>query len=472
MLSERFPWGVERARRPWLLVVLCLAVAVALAYLIEGWLPHANHSLIFLVAVLAVAGNTGFAPAVATAVLAFVAYNFLFTAPAHTLRVHSTDELATLGFFLIAGLLVAALGARMRRYVTVAAEHAARAEDLGALSRRLAAVSDADAVATALVEGVAAVTGHRAEVSYGGASSAAVPRGWSELALATDAERFGQVRVDSGDPAVLETVRGLCAQAAVVLERIRLAAALDEARIETETERLRGALLSSVSHDLRTPLASIIGATTSLRELGPALSTSAREDLLDMVVSEAERLNRYIQNLLDMTRLGQGALSLKRDWTDVDDIVASALARLGGVLRGVDVALDLASGLPLLRIHGALVEQALVNVLENAARHSPPGGTVTLAVAVVDGELRFEVSDAGPGIPPAERERVFESFYTAQRGDSGAEGTGLGLAIARGFVGAHGGSIVALDGPGGVGSTFRISLPLPEEAPDLRDGTD
>lgn len=465
MLSERFPWSAQPARRPWLLVLVSLVVAVALAYLVEGWLPHANLSLLFLVAVLVVAGNTGLVPAMTTAVLGFLAYNFLFTAPAHTLRVHSPGEFATLAFFLLAAFLLAALGARMRRYVMVAADHAARAEDLGALSRRLAAVSDDPAVVEALLEGITAVTGHCARVTLAGTARAPTPGGWRRLELATESASFGDVDIDSHDPAVIDTVRGLCAQAAVVLERIHLAAALDEARIEAETERLRGALLSSVSHDLRTPLAAIIGATTSLRELGPALSADARDDLLDMVVSEAERLNRYIQNLLDMTRLGQGALSLKRDWTDIEDIVASALTRLAGALREVPVELDIAPALPLLHVHGALVEQALVNVLENAARHSPPGAQVRLTVGVAGGSIRIEVSDLGPGIPVDERERVFESFYTAKRGDSNAEGTGLGLAIARGFVGAHGGDIVACAGPGGSGSTFRITLPLPEQVP-------
>ncbi len=470
-LIERLLWGRTSPARSWLVVPAAVLVAVGLSALIADVLPHANLSLVFLVTVLVVAGKTGLAPALATAVACFLAYNFWFTAPALTLEVHSADDLATLAAFLFAAALVANLGARMRRFVLEADAQAARAESMKVFNMALAVAGDAEAVAAVLREAVRAVAGVDAEVVWLGARPGAVAAaecvtpppasGWCYVEIRTGQHRFALLRMHRPGPETLAQVRALCAQSAVVLERTRLDEALEAARIETETERLRGALLSSVSHDLRTPLVSILGAATSLRELGESLAPAARRDLLEMIESESERLNRYIQNLLDMTRLGQGALTLARDWTDPDDIIASALARLAREMRAVDLELDLAPDLPLVDVHGALIEQALVNVLENAVRHSPPSGRITLAARVVRNRLELAVSDQGPGIPPAERERVFESFYSVKRGDGESEGTGLGLAIAQGFVGAHGGTVTVTDGPGGSGSTFVIALPLP-----------
>ncbi|MEQ8232319.1 MAG: DUF4118 domain-containing protein [Gammaproteobacteria bacterium] len=468
---ERLLWGRTTPARACLLVPLAVFAAATLAALIADFLPHANLSLVFVVAVLLVAGKTGMVAALVTAVVSFLAYNFFFTAPAQTLAVDSGDDLATLAAFLIAATLVASLGARMRRFVLAADAQAVRAESLQAFSMQLAVASDAAAVAEVLIATVRATTGVTAEVLWLGAAPGAiasndakpgaVPAGHDDVVLGTSAHLFGILRIPAQGPETLVQVRALCAQSAIVLERTRLDEALEAARVDAETERLRSALLSSVSHDLRTPLVSILGAATSLRELGDTLAPGARRELQEMIEGEAERLNRYIQNLLDMTRLGQGALTLVRDWTDPDDIVASALARLARETRAVDLVLDLAPRLPLVDVHAALIEQALVNVLENAVRHSPPGGRVTLGGRSDRSSLVLSVSDEGPGVPPAERERIFESFYSVRRGAGESEGSGLGLAIAQGFIGAHGGTIAVENGPGGRGATFVITLPLP-----------
>jgi len=466
---ERLLWSPVSRGQLWLMVPASVTVAVLCAWLLQGMLPHANLSLIFVVTVLVVAGRTGLVPSMLTALVSFFAYNYLFTAPARTLQVQDPTELATLGFFLVTAILVALLGARMRRYVVVATQQAERAAGLNEYSKRLAVAADPPTVADELcatIEKLARVAA-RVDLSGDVAPDRADPNS-TAIELIGAGHAFGLVTVATNDPAVLALVRALCAQSAVVLERIDLGAALDRARVEAETERLRTALLSSVSHDLRTPLASIIGATTSLRELGTTLGADARDELFDMVVHEAERLNRYIQNLLDMARLGQGGLTLERDWTDPDDIVASALLRLHDVLGEVVLVRDIVADPPLLLVHGAMIEQALVNVLENAARHSPPGGRLTLAMYTDGAHLVITVTDQGPGIPECDRERVFETFYSAKRGGA-ADGTGLGLAISRGFIGAHGGSIVAGSGPDGIGAAFRITLPLPTEAPPPDD---
>ncbi|NGO90827.1 MAG: DUF4118 domain-containing protein [Halomonas sp.] len=247
--------------------------------------------------------------------------------------------------------------------------------------------------------------------------------------------------------------------------------ALNASRLAEEQERLRSALLASVSHDLRTPLASIIGAASSLRTLDAQLSQQDRFALLDGVLNESERLNRYIQNLLDMTRLGHGELAIERDWVSVDDLVASARRRLTGVLTHINVHQAWDGELPLLNVHPALIEQALVNVLENAARFSPPNGVIAIAASTDPRHttLTLTITDEGPGIPTAMRERVFEMFFTGNDGDRSLHGTGLGLAICRGMLGAHGGTVAAADGPNGHGTQIIMTLPL---SPSIQEPSD
>ena len=255
---------------------------------------------------------------------------------------------------------------------------------------------------------------------------------------------------------------------AQALERAQLAEDLEAARLHGQTEELRSALLASVSHDLRTPLTAMRGSIDSLLALGEQIPLSDRRELLEGTRDEAERLDRYIQNLLDMTRLGHGGLKLARDWVAPADIVASAVQRLRPVLAPLQLELLVPQQLPLLYVHAALIEQALVNVLENAARFSPAQGRLQLAVEADQDELRILVADQGPGIPEAEREKIFDMFYTAARGDRGGQGTGLGLAICQGMVGAHGGRVTVGEGLDGRGACLTLHLPLHPQ-PQLED---
>ncbi|MFI0474107.1 ATP-binding protein [Halomonas sp. HMF6819] len=256
----------------------------------------------------------------------------------------------------------------------------------------------------------------------------------------------------------------------VASESRRRLSALSAARLAEEQERLRSALLASVSHDLRTPLSSIIGAASSLRALDAQLSDSDRRALLDSVLGESERLDRYIQNLLDMTRLGHGELKIERDWISLDDLIATVRRRLAGALQGLTLELRFAPGnLPLLYVHPALIEQALVNVLENAARFSPPGGVIEILAFTDDAatSLTIAMTDQGPGIEPERREKVFDMFYTG--GDRSPHGSGLGLAICKGMVGAHGGQVRAEANPEGQGTRIVITLPLYSPTREARD---
>jgi two-component system sensor histidine kinase KdpD len=248
-------------------------------------------------------------------------------------------------------------------------------------------------------------------------------------------------------------------QAAIAIERTRLAEDIDEARLLAETERLRSALLTSISHDLRTPLASIIGAITSLRSYGESYDVMARTELMATVQDEAERLNRFVGNLLDMTRLESGALEPKRDYLDLTEIVGTALDRTAKVLHRHRVEIEIASDLPMLRLDAVLMEQVLVNLLDNAAKYAPPESRVQVKAYRDSQDIHLEVIDEGAGIPENALERIFDKFYRVRAGDRQLAGTGLGLAICRGFIEALGGRIVARNRTDGIGAILRVSFP-------------
>ncbi|MEA2853869.1 MAG: two-component system, OmpR family, sensor histidine kinase KdpD, partial [Rhodospirillaceae bacterium] len=238
-----------------------------------------------------------------------------------------------------------------------------------------------------------------------------------------------------------------------------------QARLGAERERLRSAMLTSVSHDLRTPLASIIGALSSLRSYRDRYDEQTRDELLGTALSEAERLNRFVGNLLDMTRLDAGAIVPKREVVEIGDLVSTALRRATLLLKDHVVASSIEPGLPPLSLDFVLAEQILFNVLDNAAKYSPPGGRIEVAARRVGGHVEIVVRDEGPGIPAVALDRIIDKFYRADDGDRRRAGTGLGLAIAKGFVEAHGGTIAARNRPissetGRSGAEFIVSFPI------------
>jgi two-component system sensor histidine kinase KdpD len=232
-----------------------------------------------------------------------------------------------------------------------------------------------------------------------------------------------------------------------------------QARVLAETERLRSTLLSSVSHDLRTPLASIIGSATSLLSYGAEYDETAQTELLQTIREEAERLDRYVGNLLSMTRLESGALELRRDWADPGDLVASALAQLAPRLSQHAVVVESEPGVPLVQVDFVLMEQVLVNLLDNAAKYAPLATTIRVSIGSVEGAVQIAVVDEGGGMAPEDLERVFDKFYRVGRGDSQAESTGLGLSICRGIVEAHGGRVYARLRTDDSGTVFTVELP-------------
>jgi two-component system, OmpR family, sensor histidine kinase KdpD len=255
-------------------------------------------------------------------------------------------------------------------------------------------------------------------------------------------------------------------QAAAALERAQLARDAERIKVEVETERLRNSLLSAVSHDLRTPLAAIAGASSTLLDGGEALDAKTRQELLQTVLEESESLNRLVGNLLDTTRLEAGALRLHSEWQSLEELLGVVLNRLGRQLERHPVTTRLPPDLPLVRADGVLLQQVLLNLLENAAKYSPPGAPVEVSAAARDGELVVEVADRGRGLPAGDEQRIFDKFHRSAD-VAGRAGAGLGLTVCKGIVQLHGGRIEAENRPGG-GAVFRFTLPVEPLPPEVQ----
>ncbi|RWF40049.1 MAG: two-component sensor histidine kinase, partial [Mesorhizobium sp.] len=254
----------------------------------------------------------------------------------------------------------------------------------------------------------------------------------------------------------------------VAIERIQLAADVDRAKLAAEADRLRSALLTSISHDLKTPLAAIMGAAGTLREFAAALPETDRAELLSTVLDESERLNRFIANLLDMTKIESGAMEPNHALHFVGDSVGSALLRARKITEEHKTEIDIPADLPMLRLDPVLFEQALFNLLDNAAKYAPPGSTIRLQGWVDNGSVILQIMDEGPGIPPDDLERIFDTFYRVRKRDQVRAGTGLGLSISRGFIEAMGGTITAANRTDRAGAIFTIRMPVPADVPGMR----
>jgi len=486
--------------------LMALGVATALT----SWLALGNLSLIFLGGVLASAALAGTRSAMLAALLGFVGFNFFLTEPRYTLAMVEEEQLITVVVYLLVAVVVGQLAGSARQRLLALRASREQTYQLLDFSRRLAVATDRSQVeevgVTTLMRwlgcpvvmldvseaqdapSVTCAAPRSATLDAGAASAVAWSRlhhrpsgrgtdqpmetDWQIIPLREKHRLVAMIGLAMGQrdvtaaPGEEDRIDAMLRLLTLALERTRLVADLEVSRLSEENERLRSALLSSVSHDLRTPLASIIGSASTLRDLSEQLDDADRAELLDGILGESERLDRYIQNLLDMTRLGQGSLKLERDWISLEELVASALRRLMPALKGLRVERQWPDDLPLLHVHPALIEQALVNVIENAARFSPPGGRLRLEAGTEGDRLWLAVTDQGPGIPPELRERVFDMFTTGGEGDRGRHGSGLGLAICRGMLGAHAGTITAQPGPDGHGTRIVMQLPLLDVHPE------
>jgi two-component system sensor histidine kinase KdpD len=460
-------------------------------------------AMIYLAGVVAVAAWHGRGPSILTALFGVLVFDFFFVPPYLSFAVHDTQYLFTFAVMLITGLLISTLMGRLTFQANLARRREQQAAALGELSRALVGIDQLahlnrirshiehilDGSAFVLVAANGARDGQPAltqvEMTPGGLDQHeqtvadwvfqhSKPAGMGTdtlpsvsilfVPLTTLGPPCGVLGVRPRRPAAhvapdqLRMIEAVAGQVALAVERIRSAETARHAQLRYEREQLRSALLSTVSHDFRSPLAAIAGAGSTLAESGHALSHESRKELADSIVAETSRLNRLVSNLLDMTRLEARSMDLDRDWHPLDDLVGTAVRRLSRLLESHPLTIDLPRSLSLVYVDELLFHQALANLLENAALHTPQDSEIKIAAGRSDHGIWLEVSDTGPGIPAGDEERIFEMFYRGQR--RARLGTGLGLAICRGIVELHGGKIRASNRPGG-GASFRIELPQP-----------
>jgi two-component system, OmpR family, sensor histidine kinase KdpD len=494
---------------PYGVTLVAVAAAVGVGGLIKPLLGVENVDLVFLTAVVAIAVRYGLWPSLLATVASSLCYNFFFLPPLYTFTITDPTNLAAFVFFTVVAVVVSHFAARGRSQTVAARERVRAVELLYAFSRKLAGVGTLDdvlwatAYQTALMLKVRVVlllpedgsivvkTGYPPEDILDEADVAAAKWAWQNdrvagrgsdtlpgakrlfLPMRTGRGAIGVMGIDSDKTGPLLTpdqrrlLDALIDQAALAIERVYLVEDVERAKRTIETDRLRSALLTSISHDLKTPLAAVLGAASTLRDLSTGLSDAEKADLLATVIDESERLNRFIANLLDMTRLESGAVVPNTALHDLGEIVGSALRRASKILAGHRIELELAASLPMLELDAVLFEQALFNLLDNAAKYSPDGSTVRIRSWRDQDAVCLQVLDEGDGIPSGDLEHIFDKFYRAEKGDRVRAGTGLGLAIARGFVEALHGEITAANRPDRPGAVFAIRLPVPPATKQL-----
>jgi two-component system, OmpR family, sensor histidine kinase KdpD len=485
-----------------------VAVALGLALLLRDTLGVTSVALTFLTAVLISAIFYGLWPALLAGLASVLAYNFFFLPPLYTLSITDPENAVALFFFAVTAVITSNLTARVRAQAISARQRARTTEELYQFSGKLAVAANLDDLLWAAVHQIALMlkvhvvillpddgilvvrAGYPPEDRLDDADLGAAKWCWERnrpagrgsdtlpgarrlfLPMQTGRGALGVIGIDKEQPGPLLTpdqqrlLTALADQTALAIERVNLVEDIERARIAAETDRLRAALLTSISHDLRTPLASILGSVTSLSASGQALDVATQQELLSTIRDEAERLNRFIGNLLDMTRLESGPLPLRTQRVDLGDIVGSVLRRAARVLANHKIDIRLQRDLPMLDLDEVLLEQVLFNLLDNAAKYAPAGSTVTISAVRHENTVRLQTIDEGPGIPVSDIPHIFDKFYRAGGGDRRRAGTGLGLAICKGFTDAMGGTISVANRTDHTGAIFTVTLPLPSDALD------
>ena len=494
---------------PYVAAIIAVAVALGIDELIKPIVGIENVDLVFMTAIVAVAVRYGLLPSLFASVVASLCYNFFFLPPIYTFTITDPTNVAAFLIFIVMAVLVSNVAARVRMQAMTAIERARTTEALYAFSRKLAGVGTLDdvlwatAYQTALVlkvrvvlllpeNGTIAVrAGYPPEDTLDDADLAAARWAWEHnrpagrgsdtlpgakrlfLPMRTGRGAIGIVGIDSDKPGPLLTpdqrrqLDALIDQGALAIERVFLVEDVDRAKRSMEADRLRSALLTSISHDLKTPLAAILGAAGTMRQLSGALDDAAKAELLATIIDESERLNRFIANLLDITRLESGAIVPQTTLQDLGELVGSALARTAKILAHHRVDVELAADVPMLELDPVLFEQVLFNLLDNASKYAPANTTIRIRSWREAQSVVLQVLDEGAGIPPGDVERIFDKFYRAQKGDQVRAGTGLGLAISRGFVEALKGTITAANRADRSGAVFTIRLPVPAASQKL-----
>lgn len=480
-----------------------MSTAVVTGILLDRTLDVRNLALVFLMGVLASTVRGGLAAGLYASILGAFSFNFFFLEPRYTLTVRDPESFVALMFFLGTALVASNLTATVQRQAAAARQRARTTEDLYLFSKKLAGTGTLDDVLWATAHQMASMlkvrvvillpendtiavkAGYPPDDSLADADIAAAKWAWEHnrpagraadtlpgakrlyLPMRTGRGAIGVVGLDNDKHGPLLTPEqqrlfdALADQAALAIERIHLVADVDEAKLSAETDRLRTALLTSISHDLKTPLAGIMGAAGTLKDFGTGLSEDNKQDLLKTIIDESERLNRFIVNLLDMSRIESGAMQPNTAQHFLGDIVGSALGRATKITGERRVEVMIPDDLPMVKVDPVLFEQVLFNLIDNAAKYSLDNTKISLTAWAEDYHVKIRITDEGIGIPPGDFERIFDSFYRVRKIDHVKAGTGLGLSICRGFVEAMGGTIKAENRLDRQGAVFTITLPRP-----------
>ncbi len=503
-------WHPPTEWAPYGYAAAVVTVATAVAWAMHGRFSLSNLIMVYLLAVIVVATRSSRGPSLLASALSVGAFDFFFVPPYLTFAISDTQHLVTFAVMLLVALVISSLATRIRAQAESAREREERIAALYAMSRELASSRGVPELLRVAVRHIGEVFRAQAVVllpDAEGRLAAGDPGAGDPARDASDAAvgqwvfehgrvagqgtetlpgaaglyvpllgsrgAVGVLGLRSGDlrplqaPERLHQLETFAGQTALAIERAQLAEDAEQARVRAETERLRNSLLSSVSHDLRTPLASITGAASTLLDNGERLDAATRRDLLEALHEESDRLNRLVQNLLEMTRLEAGALVPRTAWHSIEEVVGAALGRFGKTLAERPVTTRIPADLPLVPMDDVLIEQVLVNVIDNAIKYTPDGTPIEVGAENAGHEVIVEVADRGPGLPPGEERRIFEKFHRSDRPPS-ERGAGLGLAICEGIVRAHGGRIWAENRPGG-GVAIRFSLPAKDAPPMLSE---
>ena len=490
----------------WAIGIIGAATGIALA--LRPYLQTIDVAMLYLLAVVVIAYRHRRGPALLASVLSIAVFDYGFVPPFYTFNVHNTAFFLTFAVMLVVAMSMSELTGRIREQAEEASEGEQLAEAQYTLSRELAAASgldeqkaiaarhissagegealillsdtteSADAGGLDTVDSVAVRVAARMAIEREESAGWGTTHGAEAEALVVPLKSASRVMGivifyprsadDLLSPHRRRVIEALAEQAAASFERAQLTDRHERARGEVESERLRTALLSSLSHDLRTPLGSIEGAASSLLQGSGFLSPDARRDMAETILEESRRMTRLIANLLDMVRVETGALMVRKEWQPLEESLGVALLRLDERLAGHPVKTTLPDSLPLVPVDELLIEQVFINLLENAIRHTPPDTPISISAWPENGAVLVEVADEGDGVPAGEEETIFRKFHRTSSADrtSPAGGSGLGLTICRGIITAHGGRIW-LQRNGGKGAVFRFSIPLdgPEPRP-------
>jgi len=504
-VQQESAWQPHRPWRRYLWAIFLVLAATGTGALFQRAISPTNLVMVYLLAVVVAAVYLGRGPSILVSILSVLAFDFFFVPPFYTFAVSDTEYLLTFIGLLGVGLVISELTARVRDQAEAAQRREMETSMLYALSRDLSFAEGLEAIIQAVIDNVSQTFGREVVLflpeSIGKENLKMVKKppdflmDDKEIAVATWSFKFGQPAgrgTDTLPEAMgryipLKTPRGVVGvlgvkpreegrhmtqeqrrlletfsrQAALAIERAQLAEQAQEAQLLQATERLQTALLNSISHDLRTPLVSITGALSSLSEGGLAMDARVHQDLVDTARAEADRMNRLVGNLLNMTRLEAGALRVTKQPGDIQDAIGTALENYEEILQERTVSVNIEENIPLVPMDFVLVVQVLVNLIDNALKYSPPESPVEIQAHLVGQEMRVHVDDRGIGVPEDDLEHIFEKFYRIERPEK-ISGTGLGLSISKGIIEAHGGRIWAENRPGG-GTSITFSLPLTDE---------